>query len=132
MKAENIKFTTSISAQNAIIEEILRETQKLEEELRNDPSKQNSLALYDELHQLQKQKSDLEEETNNTLSVPEEIERLTQKVKATNSEITDIETKTSASLDRINKIREQLSVIEKQMSETKSKSIIDVDVGVMF
>src|SRR5687768_16579049 len=76
--------------------------------------------MYDELHQLQKQKQELEEETNQTLSVPEEIERLTQKAKATNAEIADIESTTSASLDRINKIREQLSNIEKQLSESKT------------
>jgi chromosome segregation ATPase len=78
------------------------------------------LAIFDELHQLEKQKSQLEEETNQTLSVPEEIEKLTQRVKATNSEIVEIETRTGGSLDRINKIREQLSNIEKQLSENKS------------
>jgi hypothetical protein len=98
-------------------------------ELKNDPVKQKSLSLFEELQQLQKQKTDLE--SDQVLSVPEEIERLTQKVvvschcntckvKATNAEIADIEYRTSASLDRINKLREQIINIDKQIGESKS------------
>jgi predicted nucleic acid-binding Zn-ribbon protein len=80
------------------------------------------LALYDELHQMLKTKASLEERLGQSLSVPEEIERLTQKVKVANSEIQNMEREISQTLDHINKLREQIATLERQMSESRSNS----------
>ncbi len=103
------------------MDELNKESLKLEEELHSDSSKQKALQLHDELYHLQKQKTELEEELGQTqLSVPEEIDRLTQKVKQANSDVANADQQTSETLDAINKIREQMSQVEKQMVESKS------------
>lgn len=95
------------------------------QDLNIDPAKQKSLALHDELHQLQKQKLDLEEELGSTqLSIPEEIERLTQKVKAANAEVANFDQQRSEVLDHINNIREEISKTEKAMADSKSTAIV--------
>jgi uncharacterized coiled-coil DUF342 family protein len=67
----------------------------------------------------------LEEELGSTqLSVPEEIERLTQKVKAANAEVAAFEQQRSETLDQINNIREEISKTEKAMADSKSKDFI--------
>lgn len=82
------------------------------------------MTLHDELHSLKKQKADLEEETSVTLSVPEEIEKLTQKVKAANNEIANITKHTSATIEQINKLREQIAKVERAMQENKCELFI--------
>ncbi len=105
LKEDNGSLLSRMSEQQTILDDQSTETRRLEEELRSDPNKQKALALHDELYQLQKQKLELDEETGqNRLSVPEEIERLTQKVKAANSEISSVEQQTSSTLDSINKV----------------------------
>jgi hypothetical protein len=81
LRQENQSLLSEVSTLQTTLDELNTEALKLEEELNSDGMKQKALQLHDELHQLQKQKADLEEETGQTqLSIPEEIERLTQKV----------------------------------------------------
>lgn len=61
-----------------------------------------------------------DELSQGTLSVPEEIEKLTQKVKQANIEISGMEQQTSETLDSINKIRAQIVSVEKAIQESKS------------
>ncbi|PRP85001.1 coiled-coil domain containing 2 [Planoprotostelium fungivorum] len=121
LKAENSRLITDIAEYQAGIDQVAEEIKKLQNELRLDPSKQKNLTLHDELRQLQKQKAELEEETSNKLSIPEEIEKLTHKVKATNAEVQTIESNISTVLEALNKLREDISNVEKNMAESKSE-----------
>jgi uncharacterized protein YdaT len=88
------------------------------------------LALQDEIDALEKQKFELERDSGQTTAnIPEEIEKLTQKVKETNAEILKIEQHTSSTFESINKLREEISQVEQLIADSKSSSKIIVSIS---
>eukprot|EP01112_Ceratiomyxa_fruticulosa_P015167 TRINITY_DN4433_c0_g1_i2.p1 TRINITY_DN4433_c0_g1~~TRINITY_DN4433_c0_g1_i2.p1 ORF type:complete len:363 (+),score=105.50 TRINITY_DN4433_c0_g1_i2:883-1971(+) len=94
---------------------------KLESDIKADPAKQKALGLYDELYKLQTRKADLETEMSAAqLSVPDERERLLQKVKVVNAEIVMVEKRTTEALDKITAMKEEITNMDREMKEAKS------------
>lgn len=104
----------------AALQKLSDDQERLDKELRRDPSKQQSVELHNTVRDLTQKRDALRAEASSKMSVPEEIERLTQEVKATNAAISNLNHQTSSALDDINKVRFRIQQVEQSLKEGKS------------
>eukprot|EP00026_Physarum_polycephalum_P003825 Phypoly_transcript_03841.p1 GENE.Phypoly_transcript_03841~~Phypoly_transcript_03841.p1 ORF type:complete len:573 (-),score=114.28 Phypoly_transcript_03841:617-2107(-) len=121
LKSENASLSEQISHLQQELDSLNESSQRMEEEMKQDPMKQKALGLYDELYKLQKKKSELDGEIQKAqVSLPDERERLLQRVKVTNNDIAILERKTNESLDLINQYKDQIAQMDRDLKESKS------------
>ncbi|KAJ3020606.1 Intraflagellar transport protein 74 [Thoreauomyces humboldtii] len=116
-QAENQRYTVDISAKQAELDAITKQSSVLQQELSQEPMKLRGLSLGEKVAELQAKKDEMETQIKalESESGPQEKSRLLQQVKEANQETSGMERKIAELDEHAQKLKEQLSGLDMEL-----------------
>eukprot|EP00276_Gloeochaete_wittrockiana_P014119 CAMPEP_0184332688 /NCGR_PEP_ID=MMETSP1089-20130417/1853_1 /TAXON_ID=38269 ORGANISM="Gloeochaete wittrockiana, Strain SAG46.84" /NCGR_SAMPLE_ID=MMETSP1089 /ASSEMBLY_ACC=CAM_ASM_000445 /LENGTH=653 /DNA_ID=CAMNT_0026656197 /DNA_START=49 /DNA_END=2010 /DNA_ORIENTATION=+ len=122
LQDENVQLLEKVAQLSANLDDVARELQRADEDVKADTQRQRAIQLEEQKRQLEIKKRELEEETmRDQMSFPEAREQLLKKVKDDNVEIAEAEKKVSDLNNTIAQYREQVAQMNSDLEEYRGE-----------
>ncbi|XP_071844490.1 intraflagellar transport protein 74 homolog [Apostichopus japonicus] len=117
LKDTNSQLQSTLEEKQQRLDALITKKDNMEEELKHSPIKQEAVKLYNQLHELEEKKKQLEEEEKAKGTPAEERDRLLKQVKINNQEMASMERKTKEIKGEISNMQEEIKALDMELED---------------